>query len=381
MKTLFNSLLLLLMTLPFSQKSTAQPGEQLKNQLDKVLEQENIYSGFFSLHADRLDIHEQWAGGQFADGRAVTQLTPFHTASVGKTFTATTIAMLAEEGKLSFDDPAANYLPAQIIQTLHVIDGVDYSKQITISHLLQHRSGLPDYFEDEPTSGENMMNRLFSEPERHWEPEELIQFTRQYFQARFEPGTDYHYTDTEYILLGLIIEQLEGKPLHQVFAERIFQPLGMTLSSMHLRSEPMNTPDYPMAELYVGTTEISGMKSLSADWAGGGLLSTSEDLYRFMKALQEGTLVQPATYQQMQQWTDESLGFYYGYGLRKINLGELDPALNGLSLIGHSGTSSAFMYYCPELDTYLTGTFNQIDYYRDCHAFLADILITLKSAQ
>ncbi len=88
---------------------------------------------------------------------------------------------------------------------------------------------------------------------------ELIQFTKQHFQATFKPGTDYHYTDTEYILLGLIIEQLEGKPLHQVFAERIFQPLNMTLSSMHLRSEPMASPNYPMAELYAEVYKISGL--------------------------------------------------------------------------------------------------------------------------
>jgi hypothetical protein len=100
-----------------------------------------------------------------------------------------------------------------------------------------------------------------------------------------------------------------------------------------------------------------------------------------MKALQEGKLVQPATYHKMQQWTDESLGFYYGYGLRKIELGELYSNLSGLSLIGHSGTSSAFMYYCPELDTYLSGTFNQIDFHRDCHALLANILLKLKNSQ
>ncbi|MEM8968050.1 MAG: serine hydrolase domain-containing protein, partial [Bacteroidota bacterium] len=230
-----NSLVNFLIILPFmpaflSQISYAQPISKLKKQFDKVLEREDIHSGFFLVHSDQLGIHEQWVGGQFADGEAVTARTPFHTASLGKTFTATTIAMLADEGKLKFDDPAANYLPTEIMQGLHVIGGMDYGNHITISHLLQHQSGLPDYFEDEPTSGENMMSKLFSEPERYWEPEELIQFTKQHFQAKFEPGTDYHYTDTEYILLGLIIEQLEGKPLHQVFAECIFQPLDMDLT-------------------------------------------------------------------------------------------------------------------------------------------------------
>ncbi|MGD1894405.1 MAG: serine hydrolase domain-containing protein [Cyclobacteriaceae bacterium] len=379
MKTLLIAFILSTMLNTFlSPESRSQPIGKVKKQFDKVLKEKNIHSGFFSLHSDRLGIHEQWIGGQFADDELVTARTPFHITSVGKTFTATTIALLADEGKLRFDDPAANYLPTEMMQGLHVVDGVDYGNQITISHLLQHRSGLPDYFEDEPTSGENMMVLLFSQPERYWEPEELIQFTKQHFQAKFEPGADYHYTDTEYILLGLIIEQLEEKPLHQVFAERIFQPLGMNYSSMHLRSEPTNTPDYPMAELYAETYEISRLKSLSADWAGGGVLSTSEDLYHFMKALQEGKLVQPATYQKMQQWTDESQGTYYGYGLRKWELHELFPTLPKLTLIGHSGSTASFMYYCPELDTYLTGSFNQTDFKKGHIVFLVKVLSELK---
>lgn len=380
MKTLFATLILsLMLNTLFTHESYAQPINKVKKQFDKVLKREDIHSGFFSLHSDRLGIHEQWVSGQFTDGESVTTQTPFHTTSVGKTFTATTIALLADEGKLRFDDPATNYLPAETLEGLHVIDGVDYGNQITIGHLLQHRSGLPDYFEDEPILGENMMSQLFSEPECYWEPEELIEFTKQHFQAKFEPGTDYHYTDTGYILLGLIIEQLECKPLHQVLAERIFQPLDLTLSSMHLRSKPLATPDYPMAELYADTYEISGLKSLSADWAGGGLLSSSEDLYHFMKALQDGELVRLATLQKMQQWTEESLGTYYGYGLRKWELQQLSPILPKLTLIGHSGSTGSFMYYCPELDTYLTGSFNQTNFKRGHIEFLIGILSDLNS--
>ena len=378
MKTLLTILVLsFVLNTVLSQESYSQPILKMKKQFDEVLKKEDIHNGFFLLHSDRLGIHEQWVGGQSANGETITDRTPFHTTSVGKTFTATTIAMLADEEKLSFNDPAANYLPAEVMSGLHVIDGEDYGGQITISQLLQHRSGLPDYFEDEPTSGENMISLLFSEPERYWKPAELIQFTKQHFQAKFKPGTDYHYTDTEYILLGVIIEQLEGKSLHQVFAERIFQPLDMTLSSMHLRSEPMASPDYLMAELYAGTYEISGLKSLSADWAGGGLLSTSEDLYTFMRALQEGRLVKPATFKKMQQWTEESQGTYYGYGLRKWKLQELSPTLPKLTLIGHSGSTSSFMYYCPKLDTYLTGSFNQTDFREGHIKFLISVLSDL----
>lgn len=85
-------------------------------------------------------------------------------------------------------------------------------------------------------------------------------------------------------------------------------------------------------------------------------------------------MVRPATWAQMQQWTDESQGTYYGYGLRKWKLEELSSTLPQLTLIGHSGSTASFMYYCPELDTYLTGSFNQTNFKQGHIVFLAEIL-------
>ena len=80
----------------------------------------------------------------------------------------------------------------------------------------------------------------------------------------------------------------------------------------------------------------------------------------------------------MQKWTTESFGLKYGYGLRKFELKKLYPVLYKYTLIGHSGSSGAFMYYCPEMDVYLTGTFNQTAYQKKHVVFMIQVLSHIK---
>ncbi len=359
-------------------KSNAQGTQSTKDSIKgiflKTVDNPIIQSSAFLLHAEDLNLHESYASGEH-NGVTATPRTPFYTASVTKTFTATAIAMLVDDGLLSYDDPMYQYLPRELVEGLHVYEGHEYSREITIDQLLTHQSGLADYWEDTPISGSNMMGMLFERPAYFWQPEELIPFTRENFKARFAPGTAYHYTDTEYVLLGLIIQRLSNMPLHQFFQERIFAPLQMTSSWMNLRSEAIDPSTPTMVAFFAGGDDISGLTGLSADWAGGGIVSTSGDLFRFMSGLIEGKLVSEASLKRMQSWVPESYGTQYGYGLRQWDLESFTPRLAGLTLIGHSGTTSAYMYYCPELDTYLTGTFNQIDFKKDHIRFIMDIMV------
>lgn len=335
-------------------------------------QEEGVYSAFFRIESESLKIEEDYVQG-VSDDAPVTLQTPFYTASIGKVFTAVAIAKLVEEGRLSFDDEVMSQL-GEIVSGLHVIDSTDYGAELRIHHLLSHTSGLPDYFEDQPISGLNMIQRLFTEPGRFWEPEELIAFTKANFKSHFKPGEGYHYTDTEYILLGLIIERVSGMELHEFFVKHFFQPLSMSMTSMNLRSSPLNQPQADMAELHVGTIDISGFKSLSADWAGGAIISTGKELNRFLRSLLGGEQVGENTLNQMQQWIPESQGTYYGYGLRKWVLRELSSDLPEITLIGHSGSTGAFMYFCPELQVYVSGTFNQTGMMQKHIVFLAEVL-------
>lgn len=355
-----------------------QEEQKIRKLFEKELKSKDVHNAFFLVHSDKLDLDWNWAEGEFKDGTKVTANNQFHSASIGKTFTATTIVLLQEEGKLQFNDPISKYLSKEIVDGLHIYKGIDFSGQITVAHLLQHRSGLPDFFEDEPANGPTMTELMVTDAAHFWTPMELLLFAKDQMLPHFPPGQGYHYTDTEYILLGMIIENITGNALHQVFEERILSPLGMKHTSMHLRSKPIEK-NGKMAELYVEDLEISTYTSLSLDWAGGGLLTTCEDLLKFDQALMNGEIVSEKSLQQMQNWTPESKGMYYGFGLRKFVLKELFFTLPDVTLIGHSGSTGSFMYYCPEWDTYLIGTFNQTDYLKEHVMFLAKVMTALKN--
>lgn len=302
---------------------------------------------------------------------------PFYTASIGKTFTATAIGMLVDQGKINFEDPIAKYLSPELMEGLHILDGMDYGDSIRVSHLLQHTSGIPDYLGEPLDDSPGMLDLIVTEPNRFWEPEELIAFSKDHFKPTFAPGTDYFYTDTEYVLLGLIIENIGEMKLHEFLLEHIFIPLKMEHTYLNLRSKPIQ-PTAQMAEMYAGTHEISTIKSLSADWAGGAIVSTGNDLISFQIALREGDLLSAETFKEMQKWIKETKGMSYGYGLRKISFKQLFPILPNWEVIGHSGMNGTSMYYCPDLDMYLVGTLNQLEGSKDAVMLMVKVLMECK---
>ena len=356
---------------PLKAERPSKVEEKIIKSFYKEVGNESIHNAFLSVRSGTNNINVNEIYG------IDNSQTPFYTASLAKTFTATLVGMLVDSKRIQFQDKISRYLPGDLIEGLHILDGVDHTSNLTVAHLLNHTSGLPDYFEDEPIQGVNMMTMLFTEPDRVWTPGELIRFTKENFKPKFAPGTNFHYTDTEYVLLALIIEKVTGLSYAQALSEYIFQPLGMTTSYINLHSKPANGIAV-MAPLYAEEAEISTLKSLSADWGGGGLVSTNADLYLFMSALIKGELVSEATWTEMNQYTPESKGTYYGYGLRKWNLKELFPTLPDVTLIGHSGATGSFMYYSPELDTYFTGTFNQTSMIKNHIKFLVKLMIMIK---
>jgi len=341
------------------------------------LAKENIHHAFLSVYSPSQSINFDFANGRLNNGEKVTAENTFYCASIGKTVTATAVAVLKEQGKLEFNDKASEYLSDEIMENLHVMDGQDHSGEITIAHLLQHTSGLPDYFEGKTIDGSpNGMQLIFQDSAKFWEPVDMVNLAKK-MKPLFTPGNGYNYTDTEYVLLGLIIEKISGIPLHDFFRKEIFEPLQMNHTSMYLRSEPLkNTAG--MAEIWLGSHRIGKMTSLSADWAGGGLVSTGADLNRFLSALNSGKIISESTLSEMKNWVAETHGMYYGFGIRKIDFRELFHILPGIHIEGHSGTTSSFMFYCPQLDVYISGTFNQSEEVQNSILFLTKILSILK---
>lgn len=274
--------------------------------------------------------------------------TPFHGASIGKAATAALVMQLRDEGALSLGSHAADLLPAGTLDGLFAVDGVNRAGEVTVEQLLTHTSGVADYFEGRTTGGPRLLDLMLAEPDRFWEPEDLVEFTRTRQRPVGRPGERFSYSDTGYILLGMLLEHVTGQSFHELLHERIFGPVGMRDSYLMFHSEPA-AGARPLAPLHLGRVEASGFTSLSCDWAGGGIVSTLDDLARFSAALHGGELVSPGSLAEMARMRHRfRRGIHYGAGLMEVRFEGFFPLLRGLPRpVGHIGILGTHMFFDP----------------------------------
>jgi CubicO group peptidase (beta-lactamase class C family) len=181
-------------------------------------------------------------------------------------------------------------------------------------------------------------------------------------KAQFPPGTATAYSDTNFQLLGKIIESLTGQPLHIVYDNLLFRPLGFERTWLvGYRPERLGLGSSP-ADIYFGDRNITLVRSNGSYWADGGIVSTVGEMIGFLKALKEGRLVRPETLLRMHEWHRWQFPMQYGYGTMYFSLPSPLVGLTGLpAMWGHSGTSGSFLYYVPERDLYIAGTINQTE--------------------
>jgi CubicO group peptidase (beta-lactamase class C family) len=290
----------------------------------------------------------------------------FMAASVTKMITATGLMLLYEEGRLDLDAKVGHYLPEGLLAGLHVFEGCSYEQEITVRQLLNHTSGIADFFGDGNPGKDGFppfIGGLLREPEKFWTPVETLRWTKQFLRPICPPGQRWHYSDTGYLLIGLLIEALAEKPFHEFLREKIFDPLKMPYTYLLFRESPRSRlPGRSPSPAYMGKVDCTGLRSISADWAGGGLITTAPDLGRFLRAYIEDRIFRNrSTKSEMLTWisTGEE-GVYYGLGVRRFLLDELGMPGVG-QLWGHTGFVKSFMLYCPEQDMVLCGTFNHSD--------------------
>ncbi|WP_212831759.1 serine hydrolase [Catellatospora sp. TT07R-123] len=285
----------------------------------------------------------QTFGRQAVVGNApVTADDHFRIGSNTKTMTGTVLLQLAQEGKIGLDDPVSKYRP-------DVPDG----DNITITQLLDMRSGLYNYSEDEQFNA-----RLDNDPGYVWKPDELlaIAFAKPPY---FAPGAEFHYSNTNLILVGLIIEQLTGSTLRNEFQQRIFGPLGLGQTQLPENTDTGIPAPHPQGYMFGTNVSTLSNPALSpADqaaaakggllprdvtdsspswaWAAGGAISTAADLTRYVTALVDGGLLDPA----MQKTRMDSIkpiptpdNADVGYGLALVKFGPL---------YGHDGQIPGF---------------------------------------
>jgi D-alanyl-D-alanine carboxypeptidase len=220
--------------------------------------------------------YQTWVGASgLADRQAGTPMTPetrVRIASISKTFTAATVLLLVEEGRLGLDDTLDTWFP-------ELVPG---AASITVRDLLQHTSGLYDFLEDP-----QFVNQAYREPDRRFAPAELVAYAGR-FPAAFRPGAEgaWDYSSTNYVILGMIVEAVTGRPLAVEMRERIFEPLSLE-STYFAPDEPI---EGPFATGY-GGSRVQRDVAMSFAYATANLVSTTDDVQRFGRALFAGDLL------------------------------------------------------------------------------------------
>jgi D-alanyl-D-alanine carboxypeptidase len=288
-----------------------------------------------------------------ADGAAFTAEDISNYRSITKSFVATVILQLVDDGTLGLDDAVSRYVP-----------GVPRGDEITIRELAAMRSGLANY-SSTPALGE----QLNADPLRTWTDDELlaIAFAEP---LQFEPGTSYEYSNTNTVLLGRVIEAVTGTAWDVAVAERILAPLAM--ESVAFRAGPLAVEPYELGD---GTPELFPPVSATMFSAAGGLSGTIGDLDRWAAALGSAELL--STEQQSSQLADMSdtsvdhvSPYYDAYGL---GIGRLED------WIGHTGTGlgyQALAMYDPSTGTSVAILINATgdDPVLPAHIFVQDLL-------
>ena len=353
---------------PSSNPTTPKPelARMMQELLDRSVEEDpSVENGVLLVEAPGRGF--RWKGSSgLADPREGLEMLPedrFRSASVGKMVLATTAMKLVEEGAFGLDEAIGHRLSASITDDLHALNGRERGAGITPRQLLAHTSGLADYFSDGgPTPyGPPFVGLMLDEPDRLWRPVEILAWAKRNLQPRFAPGRGWHYSDTGYLVVGLLVEAVTGQALHEVYRERILGPLGMEHTHMTFReTERSSIPGRPESRAYSGGLDYTQARSVSADWAGGGLTTTVEDLRRFVRAFAADRIFRnPATRRAMLGWrhTGEK-GVSYGLGVRRFDLEELGMPGYG-EVWGHTGALASFALYWPEEEAVITGTLNQ----------------------
>lgn len=240
---------------------------------------------------------------EFAAGLAVvspeTPMVPasrMPSGSIGKTFVAALALRLAEEGALDLDDRLADWLGDE-----PWFDRLPNADSITLRQLLNHSSGLIDHVFDAQSEFGDYFRRevLAGAAGRGLDPRELVRFVLDR-EPLFAPGEGFHYSDTNYILAGLVIERAGGESYYAALGRRLLEPLDLSSTTplVHRQIDRLAQGYAPeSSELFGLPLEVAGADGLvfdpAVEWTGGGLVTTPTDLVRFAKALFERDVLQP----------------------------------------------------------------------------------------
>lgn len=330
MKTLLSIhsiLFLLLVTLcnfGCKEKDTPYSQNQLQKVVDEFLKDKKNILGTIV----KFDVHHKQSFTAESGYFDLSRKTPVHPnnkfiiGSITKVFTAVLVLQLAETGKVELQNPIINYLPSDWAE---VLAGIKNGGEITVEQVLSHRSGLANI-----TETDEWRKMLTLEPLKERMPIDILKLTQQKGEPEFKPGIGYNYNNTNYLLLGAIIENVSRQPLGVCLQQKIFTRIGM--QNTFLSEGTFGSgKDSILHGYYKIEDKIYDGQNVNAGWAwaSGGIISTADDLLKFINALVAQRLFEKKeTYEQMVRvvggneqyglglmvFDDPEIGLYYGHG-------------------------------------------------------------------
>ncbi|AZS17806.1 serine hydrolase domain-containing protein [Paenibacillus lutimineralis] len=296
--------------------------------------------------------------GSFSYIRSAGQMkddTPFAIASITKMFTTAVIFNLVDSGQLSFNDKLDQFFDPNLIAGLHVYKESDRTGNITIEQLISQTSGLPDYYTEKGHNGTSFEAEILKK-DTSIDFEQILSRSKQ-LEAHFINGDEgkAYYSDLNFELLGRIAEQVTGEPLEDLYKKYIIKPL-------NLKSTYLSKPDSLFVPIHIGKEPVHRPMAISSQGASGGMISNSTDLMKFLKAFFHGELFSPANITNVNWNKIQYFPLQYGKGMMRVKMSRLmSPFFPAPEILGHSGSSGSFAFYCPSRDLFIVGTMNQTE--------------------
>jgi CubicO group peptidase (beta-lactamase class C family) len=319
MKILFRVWIVALASLGSAQTSKISP--DLASKIDAVAEHEVTARGVPSasiavVQHGEIVYRKAYGNARLDPPVAARPDMRYSIGSVSKQFTATAILMLAEQGKLSLDDPVSRFVP-----------DLTRANEVTIRELLSHTSGYQDYWPQDyvppfmlkPVTARDIMDQWARKP------------------LDFDPGTKWQYSNTNFVIAGVIIEKASGMPMFEFIQSKLFAPLKMN-SVRNVDQERLGDTDATGYMRYaLGPPRVAPKEGKGWLFAAGELAMTSEDLAKWDIALLNQTLLKPESYRQMETQVGLKSGISTTYGLG-IDIKEI----SGRRVWSHGGEVSGF---------------------------------------
>lgn len=328
--------------------------------------------------AASLDGGWEWmraSGGARPAGLTMTTDTPWFLASVTKLYITAVVMRLVEDGLMDLRTPMRAYLPEDGYERLHVLDGVDHTHDITVEHLLRHASGLPDYLDEKAVGGKALIDEVIEDGDRAWAIADVADRVRTRMTPHFAPSPldspkpRIRYSDTNFRLLVAIVEAITASPMERAYRTHLFDPLGLTSTWLPGEADPV---DVEPASVWVGDIPLDDRPLALRSF--GDLYATVSDVLAFGRAVFTGAVfADPSTAARL--WADpHAFGFprsasairspswpiQYGLGTMYYELGRVMAGGRRIpALVGHTGATGSWLWYCPDLGLLLAGTVDQ----------------------